>query len=145
MTTHTSPCEPPARHPVTHPSQAHDSHDTRYVPIRAIRCRGPKTGRYSDTRRPPRGYRKPSHCLTKDSLQADGADTVLALRDLHPQGDLHLNRQHWPTPDQVKARWDTPECQELLEKQLSVKVFRDTLRAGQLWERLTLMVGVAKT
>ena len=39
----TSPCEPPARHPVTHPSQADDSHDTRYVPIRAIPCRGPKS------------------------------------------------------------------------------------------------------
>ena len=49
---------------MTHPSQAHDSHDTRYVPIPAIPCRGPKTGRYSDTRDPPRGYRQPSESVS---------------------------------------------------------------------------------
>ena len=69
--------------------------------------------------------RKAHHVLTQDCLQADGADTVLALRELHPQGNLHFNKTHWLTPEQVKARWDSPEGQELLETKLSVKVFRE--------------------
>ena len=69
--------------------------------------------------------RKAHHALTKDSLQADAADTVLALRDLHPQGDLQFNKTYWLTSEQVKAQWDSPEGQELLETKLSVKVFRE--------------------
>ena len=68
--------------------------------------------------------RKAHHALTKDSLQADAAETVLALRDLHPQGELHFNKTHWLTSEQVKAQWDSPEGQELLETKLSVKVSR---------------------
>ena len=69
--------------------------------------------------------RKAHHALTKDSIQADAAGTVLALRDLHPQGDLHFNKTYWLTSEQVQAQWDSPEGQELLETKLSVKVFRE--------------------
>ena len=44
---------------------------------------------------------KPTFLSNQSSaLQADGAETVLALRDLHPQGDLHFNKTHWLTSEQ---------------------------------------------
>ena len=36
-----------------------------------------------------------------------------------------FNKTYWLTSEQVKAQWDSPEGQELLETKLSVKVFRE--------------------
>ena len=68
--------------------------------------------------------RKAKNILTDDMTLAHGDETVAALRDLHHPGPPDFNRQHWLSFEETKARWDTPEGQEIIEQHFSLKALR---------------------